>query len=47
MIQFALTHEELGFLCGAHRVTITRALGELRAKGKVSDNQGLLVLYDG
>jgi len=47
MLQFALTHEELGFLCGAHRVTITRAIGELRAKGKVSENQGLLVLCDG
>jgi CRP/FNR family transcriptional regulator, cyclic AMP receptor protein len=34
-IAFALTHEEIGFLVGAHRVSVTRALGRLRDTGKI------------
>lgn len=32
---FPLTHEEIGFLVGAHRVSITRALKKLRQSGMV------------
>jgi CRP/FNR family cyclic AMP-dependent transcriptional regulator len=34
-IAFPLTHEEIGFLVGAHRVSVTRALGKLRDTGKI------------
>lgn len=34
-IAFPLTHEEIGFLVGAHRVSVTRALGKLRDTGRV------------
>lgn len=34
-IAFPLTHEEIGFLVGAHRVSVTRALGRLRDTGRV------------
>jgi CRP/FNR family transcriptional regulator, cyclic AMP receptor protein len=34
-IVFPLTHEEIGFLVGAHRVSVTRALSRLRDTGKV------------
>ena len=34
-IAFPLTHEEIGFLVGAHRVSITRALKKLKESGKV------------
>lgn len=35
-IQFPLTHEELSFLVGAHRVSITRAMGKLRESGRIA-----------
>lgn len=35
LIQFPLTHEDLGFLTGAHRVTITRAMKTLKEAGKI------------
>lgn len=34
-IAFPLSHEEIGFLVGAHRVSVTRALGRLRDAGKI------------
>ena len=34
-IQFPLTHEDLGFLIGAHRVSITRAIKNLKKAGKL------------
>lgn len=34
-IQFPLTHEDLSFLTGAHRVSITRAMKSLREAGKI------------
>ncbi len=34
-IAFPLTHEEIGFLVGAHRVSVTRALARLRDTGKI------------
>jgi CRP/FNR family transcriptional regulator len=38
-IQFPLTHEDLSFLTGAHRVSITRAMKALKSVGKI--------VYDG
>ena len=35
MIRFPLTHEELGFIIGAHRVSVTRALKALQHNGKI------------
>lgn len=35
VIQFPLTHEDLSFLVGAHRVSITRAMKSLREAGKI------------
>ncbi len=34
-IAFPLTHEEIGFLVGAHRVSITKALKKLKETGRV------------
>jgi CRP/FNR family transcriptional regulator, cyclic AMP receptor protein len=36
IIRFPLTHEDLSFLVGAHRVSITRALKSLKESGKVA-----------
>lgn len=35
IIQFPLTHEDLSFLIGAHRVSITRAMKALKVSGKI------------
>lgn len=35
VILFPLTHEDLGFLTGAHRVSITRAMKALKEAGKI------------
>ena len=35
VIQFPLTHEDMGFLTGAHRVSITRAIKALKEAGKI------------
>lgn len=35
VIQFPLTHEDLSFLTGAHRVTVTRAMKALKETGKI------------
>ena len=45
-IAFPLTHEEIGFLVGAHRVSVTRALGKLRDTGKVRTDGKLLFISD-
>jgi len=44
MIQFPLTHEDLSFLTGAHRVTITRALKALKKAGKIILEDRRLIL---
>lgn len=44
VIEFPLTHEELSFLVGAHRVSVTRALKSLGDAGKVVREGGRLVL---
>lgn len=43
-IQFPLTHEELGFLVGAHRVSITRAMKNLKEAGRVRQEGRTLIL---
>ena len=44
VIQFPLTHEDLGFLTGAHRVTITRAMKALKESGKIILENRRLIL---
>jgi CRP-like cAMP-binding protein len=44
VIQFPLTHEELGFLVGAHRVSVTKALKALKESGRVIQQGRRLVL---
>jgi CRP/FNR family transcriptional regulator len=43
-IQFPLTHEELGFLVGAHRVSITKALKALKDAGRLLQEGRTLIL---
>jgi CRP/FNR family transcriptional regulator len=43
-IPFPLTHEELGFLVGAHRVSVSRALKALKLAGKVASAGKTLLL---
>ena len=43
-IQFPLTHEDLSFLTGAHRVSITRAMKSLKASGKIIQQGRTLTL---
>ena len=38
-IQFPLTHEDLSFLAGSHRVTITKAIKKLEKAGRI-DKEG-------
>ncbi len=48
VIQFPLTHEDLSFLVGAHRVSITRAMKALRESGRVvSEGRTLIVRSTG
>ena len=44
LIVFPLTHEELSFLVGAHRVSVTKALKSLGESGKVVRKGGRLIL---
>jgi CRP-like cAMP-binding protein len=43
-IQFPLTHEELGFLVGAHRVSITKAIKALKEAGRILQEGRTLIL---
>ncbi len=43
-IQFPLTHEDLSFLTGAHRVSITRAMKTLKRAGKIIHEGRKLIL---
>jgi CRP/FNR family transcriptional regulator len=43
-IQFPLTHEDLSFLTGAHRVSITRAMKSLKKAGKIIQHGRTLTL---
>jgi CRP/FNR family transcriptional regulator len=44
VIQFPLTHEDLSFLIGAHRVSITRAMKSLKSAGKIIPEGKKLIL---
>ncbi|MFO0753821.1 MAG: Crp/Fnr family transcriptional regulator [Thermodesulfovibrionales bacterium] len=44
IIQFPLTHEDLSFLVGAHRVSITRAMKNLKESGKLAQRGKIFVL---
>ncbi len=44
VIQFPLTHEDLSFLTGAHRVSITRAMKALKKAGKIVLEERRLLL---
>lgn len=44
VIQFPLTHEDLSFLTGAHRVSITRAMNALKRAGKIIFEDRRLIL---
>lgn len=44
IIDFPLTHEDLGYLVGAHRVSITKALKKLTDMGKITREGKQLVL---
>ncbi|MGB3212425.1 MAG: Crp/Fnr family transcriptional regulator [Desulforhopalus sp.] len=44
VIQFPLTHEDLGFLTGAHRVSVTRAMTSLKNAGKILLEDKRLIL---
>lgn len=43
-IQFPLTHEDLSFLTGAHRVSITRAMKSLKDAGRIIQQGRTLTL---
>ena len=44
VIEFPLTHEDLAFLVGAHRVSVTRALKELKRTGSIFQQKRHLVV---
>ncbi len=44
VIQFPLTHEDMSFLTGAHRVSITRAMKALKEAGKIIHEGKQLIL---
>jgi CRP/FNR family transcriptional regulator len=44
VIQFPLTHEDMSFLTGAHRVSITRAMKALKKAGKIIHEDKQLIL---
>ncbi len=46
VIQFPLTHEDLSFLIGAHRVSITRAMKTLKLAGKIIHEGKRLILRE-
>jgi CRP/FNR family transcriptional regulator, cyclic AMP receptor protein len=43
-IMFPLTHEDLSFLIGAHRVSVTRAMKVLRHSGKILSHGKMLII---
>lgn len=43
-IRFPLTHEDLSFLIGAHRVSVTRAIKELKESGRIITEGKTLIL---
>jgi CRP/FNR family transcriptional regulator len=47
VIDLPFSHEELSFLVGAHRVSITRAMKELRRTGRIIQNKKKITLIEG
>ncbi|MDR2611506.1 MAG: Crp/Fnr family transcriptional regulator [Deltaproteobacteria bacterium] len=48
VLEMPLTHEDLGFLVGAHRVSVTRVMKRLREAGRVTlDGRTLVVRGEG
>ncbi|MDR1487822.1 MAG: Crp/Fnr family transcriptional regulator [Deltaproteobacteria bacterium] len=45
-LDFQLTHEDLGFLVGAHRVSVTRSLKKLKKSGRIHNEGKILVIQD-
>jgi CRP/FNR family transcriptional regulator len=43
-LDLQLTHEDLGFLVGAHRVSVTRIMKRLKNSGKITNDGKLLVI---
>ncbi|MDR2301337.1 MAG: Crp/Fnr family transcriptional regulator [Deltaproteobacteria bacterium] len=43
-LDLQLTHEDLGFLVGAHRVSVTRIMKRLKESGKITNDGKLLLL---
>jgi CRP/FNR family transcriptional regulator len=43
-LEMPLTHEDLGFLVGAHRVSVTRIMKRLRAAGRIVQDGKALVI---
>ena len=46
ILSFPLTHEDLGFLVGAHRVSVSRALKGLRSSGRLLGKGRTYILRD-
>jgi CRP-like cAMP-binding protein len=46
IIQFPLTHEELSYLVGGHRVSITKAMKSLKKSGKIVQTGRSLIISD-
>jgi CRP/FNR family transcriptional regulator len=45
VMEIPLTHEDLGFLVGAHRVSVTRTMKKLKQAGLVSSRGKLLIIH--
>jgi CRP/FNR family transcriptional regulator len=44
VLEMPLTHEDIGFLIGAHRVSVTRIMKRLKETGRISQNGRFLVI---
>lgn len=47
VIEMLLTHEDLGFLTGAHRVSVTRVMKRLKETGKVTQDGRFFAIHGG
>ncbi|MDR2140742.1 MAG: Crp/Fnr family transcriptional regulator [Deltaproteobacteria bacterium] len=45
ILEIPLTHEDLGFLVGAHRVSVTRTMKRLRESGRIARSGKWLVIH--
>lgn len=44
VLNFPITHEELGCIIGAHRVSVTRAMHVLKQNGKIAMDGKVLIV---